>query len=154
MAFVNELVSEEDIKTHGLDELKKKYSSWSWRNGRPSTFTHSWTVDRERGIFVMPLFSWTEVGQSGRSQPTRKQSWVVDWHGRRAIVVIDRSPASSSELSDSPYRINWMLIDLDLSSAGDMSGESVLTVLKEALTTYGDMGVYLQPKNTVVTFNF
>ena len=153
MAFVNEFVSEEDIKTHGLDELKKKYNSWSWRGGRPSTFRHSWTVDRERGIFAMPLFSWND-DRSDRPMPTRKQSWVVDWHGRRAIAVIDRTPDSSSELNDSPYRINWILIDLDLSSAGDMSRESTVTVLKDALTAYGHFGVFLQPKNPVVTFNF
>lgn len=153
MAFVNEFVSDEDIKKHGLDELKKKYNNWSWREGRPSTFRHSWTVDRERDIFVLPLFSWND-DRSDRPMPTRRQSWVIDWHGRRAIAVIDRAPDSSSELKDSPYRINWVLIDLDLSYAGDMSREQALMAFKEALTVYGHLGMYLQPERTAITFNF
>jgi hypothetical protein len=153
MPFVNEFVSEEDIAKHGLDELKKKYNRWNWRTGRPSTFRHSWTVDRERGIFVLPLFSWQNP-HVDHAAPTRKQSWVIDWNGRRAIAVIDRTRDSSSELTDSPYRINWILIDLDLSSAGDLSRDQALDVLKEALTEYRDSGVYLQPEQSVVTFNF
>lgn len=29
MAFVNDFVSEEDIKKHGLDDLMKKHNEWS-----------------------------------------------------------------------------------------------------------------------------
>ncbi len=151
MAFVNEFVSEEDIAKHGLDDLKRQHNRWSWRAGRPSTFRHSWTVDRERGIFVLPLFSWRDPQGD---YLTRKQTWVIDSNGRRAIAVIDRTPDSSSELSDSPYRINWILVHLDLTSAGDMSREQAVTALKEALTEYRDSGVYLQPQQSVVTFNF
>jgi hypothetical protein len=153
MAFVNEFVSEEDIKKHGLDELKRKYNSWSWRDGRPSTFRHSWTIDRERGVFALPLFSWPDE-RSDRLMQTNKESWVIDWHGRRAIAVVDRSPRSSSELSESPYQIHWVLVDLDLAAAGDLSRDSVLSALKEALTVYGHFGVWLQAKNTAVTFDF
>ncbi len=151
MAFVNEFVSEEDIAKHGLDELKKEYDRWGWRHGRPAVFRHSWTVDRERGIFALPVLSWLDPQGE---YVTRKQTWVIDSNGRRAIAVVDRTRDSSSELSDSPYRINWTLIHLDLSSADDMSREQALNVLKEALTVYGHFGVYLQPERAIVTFDF
>lgn len=153
MAFVNEFVSEVDIKRHGLDELMRKHNHWNWRDGRPSTFRHAWTIDRERNAFALPLFSWTD-DRSDRPMATRKQSWVVDWQGYRAIAVIDRAPSSSSDLNDAPYRINWVLVDLDLTSAGNLSREQALMLLKEALTVYGHLGLYLQPTVTDVTFNF
>jgi hypothetical protein len=154
VAFVNEIVSEEDIKKYGLDELKKHYNSFSWRDGRPATFTHTWTIDRERGIFALPLFTWTQVGQSGRSQPTSKESWLIEVQGKRVIAVVDRAHGSSVLLSDSPYQIIWDLIDVDMADAPGLRQQDVLQMLKEALIAYGHMGIYLQANNTVVSFNF
>jgi hypothetical protein len=154
MPFVNEFVSEEDVEKYGLDQLMKMYDKWGWRNGRPSIYKHSWTIDRERGVFAKPLMTWQEVGPSGRSEPTAKTTWVVDVEGQRATAVLDRAAASSVRLADSPYRIVWNLVHLDLSSAPNLTEAWVLSLLKEALTAYGQMGVFFQAPNTVVSFNF
>ena len=154
MAFVNEFVSEEDIAKHGLDELKKKYNEWSWRQGRPSTFTHSWVIDRERDAFVMQLFAWAETGQSGRSQPTTKETYLVHVHGREVLAVVDQVPGTWTSFSDSPFRITWNLIDIDMSAAPEVDRDQVVQLLKDALTAHGYGGARRQVPNTVVTFNF
>ena len=154
MPFANEVVSEEDIKRHGLDELMKQYNEWNWRNGRPSIFTHSWTIDRERGVFVLPVKTWHEVGPSGRSEPTSRTTWLIDTGGRRVAAVLDQVPGTWSSFSDSPFHIAWNLIDVDTTHAPEVSRSQVVQLLKEALAVYGYGGVRRQVPNTVVTFKF
>ena len=154
MSFVNERVSDEDIKKHGLDELVKKYNQGSWADGRPSVFTHAWTIDRDRGVFAILIRTWDAVGASGRAEPTHKTTWLLDVQGERAEVVVDRAPGSSSSLADKPYRIIWNLVHLDMSSGRSLKEKAVLDLLKEALTAYGLMGVRLQADSTHVTCNF
>ena len=154
MPFANEIVSDVDIEKHGLDDLMKKYDEWSWRSGRPSVYTHSWTIDHDRGAFIKPLKTWLEVGPSGRLEPTTKMTWVIDVHGQRAVAILNRAPGSSFRLGDSPYRIIWNLIQLDLPPTPVLTEDLVLSFLKEALAVYGVMGVFLQAENTVVSFNF
>ena len=154
MPFANEIVSDPDIDKHGLDDLMKGYDAWGWRRGRPSVYKHSWTVDHERGVFVKAVKTWLEVGPSGRSEPTTKTTWVVDVQGQRAVAILDRAPGSSFRLADSPYRIIWNLIQLDLPPTAALTEALVLSLLKEALAVYGIMGVFLQAPNTVVSFNF
>ena len=154
MGFVNEFISEDDVKVHELDELMKKHNEWSWRNGRPSLYTHSWTIDRERSVSVMPIKTWHEVGRSGRSEPTTKTTWLVEAYRRRVLAVLDQVPGTWHSLSDSPFRISWSLISIDTTEAPDIRVEQVIPLLKEALAVYGYGGARRQVPNTVVTFNF
>lgn len=154
MAFVNEIVSEEDIKEYGLDELMREFSPWPWREGRPVTFVHAWTIDRERDIYFVLVKSVEEVGQSGRPQPTPKKVCILGWHGKRVRLTIDRAKGSSVMVNEVPFRIVWDLVDLDASQLPDVSRSELVQVLKEALTTYGQMGVHYQVPNTVVEFTF
>lgn len=51
MAFVNEYVSDEDVKKYGLEEINRRYS----KIDIPGRF--SWTVDRERNIYLRKMRS-------------------------------------------------------------------------------------------------
>jgi hypothetical protein len=154
MAFVNEIVSEEDIRKYRLDELMHHFRSFAWRSGRPSTFTHTWTIDRERDVYFIPVKTIEEIGPSGRPEPTRRRVCILNWQGTRVELTIDRAAGSSSNHSDSPFRIVWELISIDQSQLSDVSREEVLRVLKEALVAYGDYGLHGQVPDTVIEFKF
>ena len=154
MAFVNEIVSEEDIKKYGLDELMKEFSSWEWRDGRPVGFVHLWAIDRARDIFFLLVKSIEEVGPSGRPEATTKTLCILSWRGSRIKLTIDKAVGSSTRFSDSPFRIVWDLLALDLSQLPHVSREEVVQVLKDALTTFGHRGAYRQYANTLVEFKF
>jgi len=154
MAFVNEIVSEEDIKKYGLDELMKEFCSWAWREGRPATFVHAWTIDRSRDIYLVFVKSIEEVGQSGRPQPTTKKVCVLSWQGKRVQFTIDRAKGSSSMLDEVPFRIVWELVQLDVSQLPDVPRGEIVNAVKEALAVFGHRGSHRQVPNTVVDFTF
>jgi hypothetical protein len=156
MAFVNEKVAEDDIRKYGLDELKRKFFPFDrdWENGRPSGFWHAWTIDRERDIYFMPVKMITETGPSGLSEPTNKTIAILNFQGRRVRLMIERTycPHSYTEI---PFRIAWNLMELDTSTVPEIPRDTVISVLKEALTAYGYEGAKGQrPANTVVEFSF
>lgn len=154
MAFVNEMVSEEDIKEHGLDSLKRSYYPFEWRNGRPSSFAPAWVVDRDRSMYAMPIYTVQEVGRSGRQEPTTKQVWVIGWRDKLGRCVLDRGSESSTSIHDSPYRIHWRLLELDMGDLAALSRDAVAEAVKEALSAYGHAGAHKQVPNTIVTCDF
>lgn len=154
MSFVNEFISEEDLQKHKLEELWKHYDPWSWRNGRPEFFIPQWVIDRERNAFLVRGFNWSEVGRSGRSEPTPKSTWVLDIGGRRIEVVLFDETDGWQPPSASPFRIIWSLVDVLTSHEDVASREEVLQMLREALTVRGFDGARRQIPNTIVTCNF
>ena len=159
MAFVNERVSEEDIQKYGLDELKREYfpSDCEWINGRPPAFRHAWTIDRERDIYFMPVKMVTEIGGSGRPEGTNRTIVHLNFQGREVSLLIERAYCSHS-FTDNPFRVAWNLLDVSTLMAPEIPRATVISVLKEALTTYGYRGADSPPvlsnTNVVVEFGF
>ena len=156
MAFVNEITSEEDIQKYGLDELKREYfpSDCEWINGRPPAFRHAWTIDRERDIYFMPVKMVTEIGGSGRPEPTNRTIAHLNFQGRRVPMIIERTYCSHS-FTDNPFRIFWDLVKIDTSKAPEIPEATVISVLKEALTTFGYSGAKRERSaGTIVEFGF
>ncbi|WP_459873702.1 hypothetical protein [Endothiovibrio diazotrophicus] len=151
MVFVNEIVSEEEVKIENLDALHKKYNPMGWRKGRPVGFSHSWTIDRDLGSYFIVLCSIREIGQTGNPQPTGKKLCVLKWRGTLIRIVIELDPGSSSEFKETPFMNIWNLLEID---APDASRSEVVSILKEALKVYGYRGAFRQIRNTVVEFNF
>jgi hypothetical protein len=154
MAFVNEIVSEEDVQKNGLDQLLTEFNQFSWQDGRPLGFIHAWTVDRERNIFYLPVQTVEVVGPSGRPEPTTKKVGILNWQGKSIRLIINRTPESSSRFKESPFKIIWELVEIDLTQVADVPVTKVLQVLKEALITYGHRGAHHQVNNTIVEFTF
>ena len=154
MGFVNEIVSEEDIETHGLDDLYAEFSPLKWRDGRPATFKHAWTVDRERSFYFAVVKQVEETGPSGRSEPTQKYVCVLNCQGSRVLIETRRTSNSSVLFSDSPFRIVWELLAINTSQLPQVPREHVIGILKEALTVFGHRGAHRQVPNTVVQFSF
>jgi hypothetical protein len=136
MAFVNEVVSDEDIDRYGLPFPKG--------GGR------YWTRDRERDAFL-----WG--GQTGNPAFGEDLVWIFDflYHGQIYAVSIDRGQ-SSRRFSEIPFIIQWdsiLSIKPDISS-GEERG-CFVAILKEALRVYGrDGGENNYTPSIVVRFTF
>ncbi len=153
MSFVNEVVPESEVQSCGLDDLKREFDEWAWRNGRPAGYWHAWTIDRERGIYFYPVKIIEETGASGRPEPTSKILCILDYQGKRIKLLLDRTHLPSS-FSESPFRVSWKLLEMDMSRAPEIPQDLILSVLKEVLAIYGYRGAYKQVPNTVVNVDF
>ncbi|WP_037585256.1 hypothetical protein [Stenoxybacter acetivorans] len=156
MAFVNERVSEEDIQKYGLDELMREFFPFDreWKNGRPSGFWYSWTIDRNRGIYFLITKTITETGDSGRPEPTNKRIAILNFQGKRISLIIKRTYCSPS-FSDNPFLVAWSLLEINTLEVHEIDRTNIIDILKEALSVYGYRGAYSnRATNVVVKFNF
>jgi len=150
--FMNEIVQEVDVNKYNLDELIAKFDPWYWRDGRPSTFTHSWTINREINTFLVKVSSFEEVGFSGRAEPTNKDLFVLNFDGVEYQVIIKRLAISSSNFNDSPFNIFWKILEISPQCSSKASEDELLNLIMDALIVYGHRGALRQVPNTVVKF--
>jgi hypothetical protein len=148
MAFVNEYVSEDDIKKYKLEE------DWIRRNpqyrtkGRPSSCPLKWTIDRERNIYFMV------VGGGGSEANDFGTPCILNWQGKGISVVLKLAKGSSDNLNNHPFIIVWDLVNIGPSQLEKISNKEILQTLKEALMVYGYSGAHRQIPDTIVEFNF
>ena len=149
MAFVNEYVSEEDIKKYNLEE------DWIRRNphyrtqGRPTSCPLKWTIDRERNIYFMII-----GGVGAREANDLGIPCALIWQGKEISVTLKLAKGSSDNLNKNPFIRVWDLINIGTSNVEMVSDKEILQTLKEALTVYGYSGAHRQVPNTIVEFNF
>jgi hypothetical protein len=144
MAFVNEFVSEEDIRKHDLDALWGKHKGWD--TGRPLGFRHAWTVDRERGIWFIPF-------DTGREEFTNRRTCFFKVDDQLFEVTIELAEGSTGRLDAVPFKQVWNLTRIR-PDATEPRRQKLITALKEALKSYGYEGAKGQVPNTVVEVNF
>lgn len=153
MAFVSEVASEEDITRYGLNQLIKRFNPHD--GPRTSGFGPAWTIDRERGMFLMTVKSIREVGPSGLPELTPKRICVLNCEGKQALFTLERDwKTGSRSRGESPFRVVWNLNDIDMSEMRGVQSEQAVIWLKEALVAYGDAGPLRPVPNTVVIINF
>lgn len=154
MTFVNEFVPEEDVKKYDLDGLLNSYNPYSLNKLPHAGFKHSWTVDRERGGYFLPVKTVEEVGASGRNEPTNRKIFVLGWQDKTFSVELALSPETSSKIHAVPFKIVWELVRITPSELPDVLTKEILEIAKEALAVYGLWGVHRQVPNTSVEFKF
>lgn len=140
MPFINEYVSEENIKEYQLDELWRKYT---WKKEVPSYFQHDWTFDSEKNVFL-------KLSDIGREEHSNRITFSFYIKGDLYDVILDK--AGSLSFSIQPYIITWELVRITPSALLDKH-EDLYTMIKSALTAYGNDGVSYQVPNTIVKFN-
>lgn len=146
MAFVNEYISDEDIKNYEIEKVWLSFNAQYIGKSRPAGFRFQWTIDRERNIYFMV------VAGGGRADHEDGTACVLNWHGRQTTVRINEADGSSANLNDRPFKIIWEL--LNTPSLDSVSNQEILGALKEALTAYGYEGARLQVPSTIVEFKF
>lgn len=146
MAFVNEFVSEGDIKKYGLDALWHRWNPF--HHGKlPPGYRHAWTFDRERNAFFIPM-------ASGREEHSNQKNCVLFWRGIEWQVDVDLVAGSSGMLDEVPFKRVWELARIQHPRGEQVPRDEIVPVLKDALTAYGYWGAHRQMPNTVVEFKF
>lgn len=155
MAFINEYISEADVTKYGLDEFIKSWQGgdFAWRNGRPSSFRHSWTIDRDRDAYLLCMGMISEVGLSGRPEPRPPTHFVLFLRGTQYRVLLEPF-TNSDNIHHKPFRKVWCLMHFDSPRDSVETRDHVLCLLKEALLIYGHAGVWSQIPDLIVDFKF
>ena len=104
MAFVNEYVSEEDIKKYNLEEIWLEYNVIYRKTGVPSHVRLNWTVDHDRCIYLM----W--IGGAGYDQDFT--DWVLYLNGKSINFRLTKPGEGSKSFKEQPYRIVWDLMSI------------------------------------------
>lgn len=140
MAFVNEYISDEDIKNYEIEKVWLHPNPVYIGKSKPAGFRFEWTINRARDSYFMVL--------TGPDRDDLYRTCVLKWKGELFTIYVRGTGDGSTSLSDSPFKKVW-----ELRGAASYDSE-ILETLKEALTTYGYSGMRRQIPNTVVQFKF
>ncbi len=136
MAFVNEVVSDEDIAKYNLPF-------------KPGAGRY-WTRDRERDSYL-----WGGILDGFAYGYEQEGQFEFYWKGVLLRITLDMGRGSSS-FQDSPYRIIWNKVThIQPFNLGGLSKRDVFSLLKDALLAYGydgRMNVFAQERQ--IDFNF
>lgn len=132
MAFVNEIISDEDRRKYGLNELE---SSQVMR-GRAAQ--RAWTIDHERNVYLRNI-------DRGREESSHKSTWHFYWHGELMTVCLETLDAGGQRGGHgwSHYKLvdcymKGFFIPEHLRDRRD----AIIADLRDALIAYGDGGIY------------
>jgi hypothetical protein len=98
MAFVNEMISAEDRKKYGLDELD---SSQAMRGKSPQ---RNWTIDHERDIYLR------NIGR-GREESSGWSKWHFYWRGELMTVCLEVADSGSDGTRDGHGWVRYQLVE-------------------------------------------
>lgn len=147
MPFVNEYVSEADVKLHDLDALLAKSNKEAWSKGRPAVFRHAWTIDRERNAFVIRLTRAMNYDTpSGIPMPTFEESCLLRWNG----IDIGFTLTLVEELRQPVHTFVWSISDIKSAPGNDAN--AVLELIKDAISVRGKFGAFSNEADHSSTF--
>jgi hypothetical protein len=126
MAFVSEYMSGADAEKYGIEAINNRFIIGGTR-------ARDWTVDRDRDIYL-------RIVATGREETASRSTWILFRQGNLIVVELDlvRTTGAVGEPSSSHYK----LLRLDMPSHLQSQKDAVLDDLREALTCYGDGGVF------------
>lgn len=136
MAFVNEYIPVDDIKKYGIEEINRRFLK--------SNYKPTWTVGRERNIYLRQVVS-------GREEFASQKDYTFYWEG---VLIVVRLDEAGGGVRGGKGWCHYKLLKLDLPE--DLRGrrQDIINDLKEALVAYKDAGVYSATTEHVATFEF
>jgi hypothetical protein len=126
MTFINEYISAEDLKKYDIENIDKRFIVGG-------TSSRSWTVDRERDIYLRTV-------ARGREEFSHQSTWTFYWHGELIILELDN--ISTSGVAGGERCGHKKLRSITIPNHLEASYDEILADLKEALTAYKDGGVF------------
>jgi hypothetical protein len=126
MAFVSEYMSGADAEKYGIEAINNRFIIGGTR-------ARDWTVDRDRDIYL-------RIVTTGREEMASRSTWTLFRHGDLTVVDLDlvRATGGMGKPSSSHYK----LLRLDMPFHLQSQKDAVLDDLREALTCYGDGGMF------------
>jgi len=136
MAFVNEYIPKADMEKFQIKEIDQRVGI----NRR--TNSDSWTIDRERGIYLRCV-------ARGREEFARESAWTFFWNGQLIWVeleILDGSSSGRNAPGWSRKRVTKLCLmggsSNHLPADQAAQRDEILNDLREALLAYKDGGVY------------
>lgn len=136
MAFVNEYVSEEDIKKYGLEAIDKRYFRADYKT--------EWTRDKERDMYLRFM---RHGGEDGVSQ----QIFAFYWMGNLLEVGVT---FQGGGMRDGKRWKWWTLRYLSLPKELELHREEILEDLRDAMSAYGAAGLAVSSTDFTITCEF
>ena len=145
MDFVNEYISEEDIKKYGIREIWDQFHPFS-KNDMNLLKKHSWTVDRDRDVFFIPA-------KSGREEKSNQIIAMLWWEEIYLSVTL-ANVGGKLDYLNKIGSVVWALIDIWRPGDSTISDTVIIPVLKEALIAYQFDGIRNPMTEYKVEFTF
>lgn len=140
MTFVNEFVSDEDIKKYDLPSV--------WMKIKGSTpFQYLWTINHKRNVFLIEY-------SGGREELSNHIDFALWWDGyiHKARLIKNNDRLEGLENLTTTWQLIGVDTDIDIDSVH--SKEQVLNALKDALRAYRLLGASVPVKNHTAVFDF
>ena len=136
MAFVNEYISEEDIKKYDIEALNKKFCI--------ADYNSKWTVDSERDIYLR------YIGH-GHEEFIQEHDFYMFWEG--GVIDICLHVEQGGKI-DGPQWRHYELIKIKIPDEISEYKANILDDLKEALTEFKSAGLFSRCSTFKATFEF
>lgn len=153
MAFVNEYMTQEDVKKYGFEELVQQYVTFAGREG--FLREPDWTVDKERESWLCWFRNETDNTPNAFDHATTRESvFILHYKGKNIEARVWLEEDSKLSIYKSPYIVIWRFISISPSSFEGVEETEIKAVLQEALSAYGSAGIRAQgeEKNAIVEF--
>jgi len=137
MTFVNEAISEEDVKKYYLETIDKRFIVGG-------TGSRMWTIDRQRNICLRNV-------TRGREEYKSESGWIFSWHGHPIYLELKVLSAGGK-----PGSAGWShkkLLAIELPEQLQGRRDEILADLKEALIVYKDFGIFSVCTDYAVTLD-
>lgn len=135
MTFINEYIPAEDKKKYNIADDSNFYLAG----------TSSWTVDRERDMFLLPRTGFGPESEPGLCQ------WAFYWHGHLLDVRLKSIDNGCDELGTHGWGRTKLLGISNMPSALQSQRIQIITDLKDALTARKGSGIYSSYSSYEVT---
>ncbi|AXF86487.1 hypothetical protein DTO96_102241 [Ephemeroptericola cinctiostellae] len=133
MAFINEMISEENIEKHHIKEIDKEFLMGQ-------TNSEQWTIDYDRGMYLRCV-------ARGRFEYRHQTTWTFYWHGVLLVLRLDLWGGGGDP--GQPGWSRWVVKTISYNKTQDVltpeleaQRPKILLDLKEALLAYKDFGIY------------
>jgi hypothetical protein len=141
MAFVNEMISEEDWDKYNLSNIDKR-----WGGGQ---LTEDWTIDRERGIWFRLYRSVGDIENSGAEVCTY---WNFYWKGSLILVetkTLKKIPPATK--NSGTFYCYIEILDIEIPKEIEQHKQEIFKDLKEAFeVSQMGLGVYIRDDEDIV----
>ena len=159
MPFVNEYVSYEDAEKYDLDNLWNKYNYSMLKMPEAlnhwEVHQHAWCEDEEQGYWLFNCGHLiNEESRSGYPEPSDKEVFILHVNSQNIEFILDSYEMEATDVY--PIHFFWNILSMVPTCLPNLSRESLLTILKEALNVYKCYGIRALEENakTLVEFDF
>lgn len=136
MAFINELIPAKDMAKYSNERINHRWNI--------SISGADWTADRDRDIYLR------EVGQIPEEMG-RHRYYTLHWKG--VLIELELYKRGHDVIGGEGW-VEFDLLKIGIPAALEDMRNEILADLKEALSVFGNRGVYALATTTKVTSTF